>query len=118
MSTSTTPQPHKNIFLTILGFMPLIGPTVAAIEQIHQDTIDGATKSQIALEALGVAKGLGEAAAPEFAPEMEAAAELAQNMVNNWVTYYNKAGWTHPMTPALVPVVLATPTSQANSPTK
>lgn len=116
-TTPAAPAPSTNILLKILAFLPLIGPTVAAVQQIHQDTVDGATKNQIALEALGVAKGVGEAAVPALAPEMEAAGELAQTMINGWVNFYNKSGWVHPQAASQIPVVLATPTSQANAPT-
>ena len=67
------------ILARVLGLLPLIGPVVAGIQQIHGDAVAGATKKQMALEALGLAKGAAGAAVPELAPEIDAASGLASS---------------------------------------
>ncbi len=96
-----------DVLSKILGFLPLIGPVVSAIEQIHKDTVNGATKKQIALEALGLAGGAAGQVLPEFGPEITAASSLASGMIDGWVNFYNAVGFEHPATPVIVPIVQA-----------
>jgi hypothetical protein len=101
-----------NILLKVLGFLPLVGPVVASIQQIHGDAVAGATKKQLALEALGLAQGVAGTVDPALKPEVDAAGALASSMIDSWVNFYNVVGWTHPASQVVTPVVQATRTSQ------
>jgi len=97
------------ILARVLGFLPLIGPVVAGIQQIHGDAVAGATKKQMALEALGLAKGVAGSVLPGSQPEIDAASGLASSMIDAWVNFYKVAGWEHPAVQVVIPAVPTTP---------
>jgi hypothetical protein len=103
-----------NKFLQILHFLPLIGPVVQGIEQIHGDTLNGASKKQLAMESLGLAGAAASVALPGFAPEIQVATELASNAIDLVVKGFNLTGWKTD-SPVLVPLVTtkAKPTAVA-----
>lgn len=103
-----------SVFSRVLSFLPLVGPIVAGVQQIHGDAVAGATKKQMALEALGLAKGVGDTVGtliPGGAAGVDAAAGLASTLIDGWVDFYKAVGWSHPAAAAVIPQVLATPTS-------
>ena len=104
------------ILARVLGLLPLIGPVVAGIQQIHGDAVAGATKKQMALEALGLAKGAAGAAVPELQPEIDAASGLASSMIDAWVNFYKVAGWEHPAVQVVIPAVATTPEAPVPQP--
>lgn len=119
-TTPQAPAPETSfnflsIFSKVLSFLPLVGPVVAGIQQIHGDAVAGATKKQMALEALGLAKGVGDSiggAIPGGATAVDAASGLASTLIDGWVDFYQAVGWEHPAAAAVIPQILATPTSQ------
>lgn len=116
MSTQPVATSAHFSLMTLLGLLPMIGPVVSAIQQIHGDDVAGATKKQMAEEALGTAVGVAETALPGEKAAIDAAGTFVSSAIDNWVNFYKAAGWVHPVTPAVIAAVQATPTSQANSP--
>lgn len=99
------------IFQKTLAFIPLLGPVVAGIEAIHKEAgTPGATKKQLALDSLALAVGVSGVALPEFAPEVQAAGELAGGAIDLIVKGFNKFGW-----PEAPPIVVA-PVADVPSP--
>lgn len=98
------------IFSRTLSFIPLLGPIVNGIEQIHKEAgTPGATKKQLALDSLALATGAAGAALPQFAPEIQAATALAGGAIDLIVAGYNQFGWPDHVAPELIP---ATPAAQ------
>ena len=104
------------ILARVLGLLPMIGPLVAGIQQIHGDAVAGATKKQMALEALGLAKGAAGVVLPGSQPEIDAASGLASSMIDAWVNFYKVAGWEHPAVPVVIPAVPVMPEAPVPQP--
>lgn len=107
-----------NLFYRLLGILPLIPAVVQGIEVIHADSkLPGATKKQLALEALGLAQGGAGAIAPELKPQIDAAAEFAGAVIDSTVKMFNVLGWgghaTLPVMPALPAVPVVAPPAAA-----
>ena len=82
------------IFAKILAQLPLLPGIISGIEYISKEAgTPGATKKQMALDALGLATGVAGVALPGFAPEIQAASELASGAIDLIVKGFNVAGW-------------------------
>lgn len=71
-----------------LQLMPLI---VAGIEHIHGEA-PGATKKQMAVDALQLATGSAEVMLPQYAAAADAASQLTSGMIDGLVDVFHKAG--------------------------
>lgn len=71
-----------------LQLAPLI---VAGIEHIHGEA-PGATKKQMAMDALQLATGSAEVMLPQYAAAADAASALTSNVIDGIVDVYNKSG--------------------------
>lgn len=71
-----------------LSSVPVI---VAGIEQIHGDKITGATKKQMALEALGLAGAVGPIVDPVHAQAMQVATGVISQAIDGAVSVMNAA---------------------------
>jgi len=116
MATTTTPQPKRSgwgIFARTLSFLPLLGPIIQGIEAITAEAhTPGATKKQMALDSLKLATGAAGVALPEFAPEIQAANELAGGAIDLIVKGFNSTSWGSHGIPALVTIPIAPLTTQ------
>lgn len=74
--------------MQVLQILPMI---VTGIEHIHHDA-PGATKKQLALEALGLAYGTASTVLPEHQGAIDAATSLAANAIDGVVSTLNAAG--------------------------
>jgi len=95
------------MLMSLFQVTPLI---VAGIEKVHADA-SGATKKQMAMDALGLATGVASSVLPGQAPAIAAASQLASDVIDGVVATFNAAGifqghTTSPPVPA--PVVSAT----------
>jgi hypothetical protein len=98
-----------NWFTKILGAIPLIGGVVAAIEKIHGDAVSGASKKQLALEALGLATAGAEAVLPGDKLLVDSASALVSQAIDLTVSLFNRLGWPHQPVPIVAPVAPAAP---------
>lgn len=109
------------IFMKILASLPILPGIIQGIEALHQGVSNGASKKELALAALGLAAGTAQTIAPEFAPEIGAATELAGGAIDLIVKGFNAAGWGgHGVVPVLpvnaLPVVIASNVSKQTPP--
>lgn len=74
--------------MQILQLAPIV---VAGIEHIHHSA-PGATKKDLALQSLGLASGVAGAVLPEHQQTINAATELAGNVIDGVVKTLNAAG--------------------------
>lgn len=65
---------------------------VAGIESIHGSNVAGATKKQMAMEALGLASAVAPAIDPQHQSAIEAATMLASQTIDGTVAVMNAAG--------------------------
>lgn len=110
------PKPARSflsIFSQVLGFLPLVGPVVVAVEQIHGNAVAGADKKTLALQSLGLAVNVGKTVVPGVGTQIDAAGQFASGLINLWVDFYNATGWAHPAAGAMIPVVTAQPVPPA-----
>jgi len=99
----------------VLAQLPLIPGILQGIEVIHQEAGSGATKKQMAMDALGLAAGAAGAALPEFAPEIQAATSLASGTIDLIVAGFNATkGWGggHGVMPILPAAAVTAPASR------
>lgn len=78
-----------------LQFLPLVQYVVAGIQQVHQDTINGATKQQLAKEALGLAVSVGDNLGPVIpggAAVVDAAGGAVNVMIDQSVALFKALG--------------------------
>jgi poly-gamma-glutamate capsule biosynthesis protein CapA/YwtB (metallophosphatase superfamily) len=80
-------------WLTLLFKIMQMAPiVVAGIEQLHGEK-DGATKKQLAMDALGLASAVAMNVLPDDQkPAAAAATQLASNMIDGVVSTFNAAG--------------------------
>ena len=107
----------------ILGILPLVGPVVSGIENTHGSSMAGASKKQLALQALGLAYGVASSVIPGDQAEIDAATQLASFAIDTTVSLFNKKGWPAPPAPVVAvipqvpapsgPVVVPNPTAAA-----
>jgi hypothetical protein len=76
----------------LVSILPLVPVVVAGIEQIHADTVSGAGKKQLALEALGLASGVAQNVLPGDTQEIEASTALAGSVIDAVVAMFNRTG--------------------------
>lgn len=94
-------------FGDIFKFIPVVQYVVAGIEQIHTDA-SGATKKQLAQEALGLAVGTAQSVLPGDAPLIQLSGQAVSTMIDNSVALFNALGmFTHKTNPSQA--VAATP---------
>lgn len=96
-------------WLSLLQFIPVI---VTGIEHIHGDVKSGATKKQLALEALGLASGVAIGALPNNQPEVQQFTQVASDAIDATVAAFNKQGW--PVSPTVTPA-FSSPLSPVNN---
>lgn len=90
----------------LLANTPVI---VSGIEKIHGDA-PGATKKQLALEALGLAGYTAGQVDPDADPVIAASMQLASTLIDNVKTVYNAASGKKPApTPAPIASVMSSP---------
>jgi hypothetical protein len=103
---------EKQMWLTLLLRALQLAPViVAGIEHIHGEK-SGATKKQMAMDALALASGSAGVLAPEQQPAIDAATQLTSNVIDGVVSVYNasgvfKGGGAIAAKPALVPAAPA-----------
>ena len=93
-----------NQFAKFMSFLPLVQFVVAGVEQIHSDA-DGATKKQLAQEALGLAVTTAGQALPGEAPLVNAAGQATSVMIDQTVNLFNALGLFKSKTPAVAPAM-------------
>lgn len=112
-----------SLLMRALQLAPVL---VAGIEHIHGEA-PGATKKQMAMDALALASGTAGVIAPEHAPAVAAATQLTSDVIDGVVSVYNAAGWNQAggaaaaaaiptLTPAPAPPAPAPPAPAADAP--
>ena len=101
----------------LLGLIPYV---VSGIEHIHGDSISGADKKTLAMEALGLAATSAAAVDPSQQAAIEAAAGLASSAIDGVKNVYNavtrKAAAPTPIASVPAPPQMSTSQAPANSP--
>lgn len=92
----------------LLQILTQIPSVVAGIEHIHGDAVSGATKKQLALEALGLAGGVVGINLPKQKPIVDAVTTLASQTIDGVVSVMNTAK----QTPNVVPAPLLPPLAE------
>lgn len=79
----------------LLGLLQFIPAIVTGIQHIHGDAVSGATKKQLALEALGLASNVatGGLVPARFQPQVQQFTKVASDAIDLTVAGYNAAGW-------------------------
>jgi hypothetical protein len=72
--------------MKMLTLIPII---VSGIEHLHGETMRGADKKALAMEALGLSAGVAGAIAPEQQQAIEASKVLASNAIDGVKAVYN-----------------------------
>lgn len=83
-----------NWLARILQLIPFV---VAGVETMHKDA-KGATKKQMAMDALGIASAAAEAGLPSQTPAIQAATQLTSSVIDGVVSFNNAAGIFPPKT--------------------
>lgn len=101
----------------ILKALTLVPSVVVMIERIHSE-LPGATKKQLAMDALHGAAGIAGAVLPQDQAAIDAAHELVGNAIDGTVKFLNATGWNNPSpaTPLPVPAAAASPTASTADP--
>lgn len=74
-----------------MKILPAIPAVVQHIEQIHGDAKSGAEKKQLAMESLGLATQFGEEVLPEQQAAIDAASNLASQVIDGTVAVMKAA---------------------------
>jgi hypothetical protein len=77
-----------SLFLKVL---PLIPTVIAGVEQLHGEK-DGATKKQMAQDALSLATGVASAALPAQAQAVQVVSAATSSIIDATVSAFNAAG--------------------------
>lgn len=80
-----------NWILYMVRALQLVPVIVAGIEHIHGEA-PGATKKQMAMDALSLAYGGASALLPQDQPAIDAATQMASNVIDGTVAVFNQAG--------------------------
>lgn len=103
----------------VLRALQLAPVVVAGIEKIHGEA-PGATKKQMAMDALGLAQGTATAVLPEDQAAIDAATGLTSNVIDGVVSVFNATGAFKaaklPAAPAPVPIPAPSPPAAAAVP--
>lgn len=99
----------------LLTISMLVPKVVLGIEGLITEAKSGATKKQMALDALAVATATATDALPQYAPLTGAAAEAAGASIDMWVAVFNRMG-KFKTSPAAAPQVAVAPTSVVSTP--
>lgn len=75
----------------LLRGLSLAPVVVAGVEKLSGEA-PGATKKQLAMDSLALASGVGQAIAPNSAPEIQAFSGLIGSTIDNLVGTFNAAG--------------------------
>jgi hypothetical protein len=95
-----------------LAQLPLIPAIVVGIEQIHGSAVAGATKKNLALQALGLATGVADATLPApFSAAADTASVAASVVIDEVVKLFNKTAWPGQAAAASLQDTTATATS-------
>lgn len=65
--------------------LPILPSIIANIQRIHGNALDGASKKELAMEALGLSEAVAATALPEDQLAIQAATELASNSIDGFV---------------------------------
>ena len=76
----------------LMALLPMIPYIVAGIEKIHGSAISGASKKDLAMQALGLASNTAETVLPGDAPAVAAASDLVSGAIDGVVATFNAAG--------------------------
>jgi|ERR1700732_2825396 hypothetical protein len=80
-----------NWITLLLRALQLVPVVVAGIEHIHGEA-SGATKKQMAMDALALASNSAGILDPGDQPAIDAATQLTSNVIDNTVAVFNAAG--------------------------
>jgi len=75
----------------LVKMITLVPMIVAGIEKIHGEA-PGASKKQMAMDALGLAYGTASTVLPQDQAAIDAATGLTSNLIDNVVTVFNATG--------------------------
>src|ERR1051325_3455006 len=79
----------KSVFSRMLSLIPLVPGIVQSVEMIHVAAKNGAEKKELAMASLGLATGVASVALPEEKEAIDAATNLASNLIDNVVSFLN-----------------------------
>lgn len=96
----------------VLRVLTLAPAIVAGIEHIHAEA-PGATKKQMAMDALGLAYGTASAVLPQDQTAIDAATSLTSNVIDGVVSVFNATGIFKTLPPAPAPVAARAPAAAA-----
>jgi hypothetical protein len=85
------PEKRKTMWLSLL--LSLIPHVITGIETVHGDVASGASKKQMAMDALKAAVGAASVADPGDQTLIDAASGLASTVIDSTVAFYNANGW-------------------------
>lgn len=77
------------MFNRLFSLIMMIPGIVQSIEVMHGNAKNGAEKKDLAMQALGLAGAVAQNALPEHKAEIDAAANLASNLIDNTVSFLN-----------------------------
>lgn len=77
------------------ALLALIPQIVNGVEQIHGEAQSGATKKQMAMDALKVAVTGATTALPGETAAIAASGSLVSSVIDGTVNLFNKIGWPH-----------------------
>lgn len=80
-----------NWLMMVMRTLQLVPVIVAGIQHIHGEA-PGATKKQMAMDALSLAYGSASAILPQDQAAIDAATELTSNLIDNTVAVFKQAG--------------------------
>lgn len=94
-----------SILKLVFTAIQMVPAVVQGIENIHQNTVAGAAKKDLALQSLMLASGVAGAIDPQDSATIDAVSQVIGHTIDSSVSLYNATGWGHKSTPiAVVPV--------------
>lgn len=94
-----------NVLAHILQVLPMLPAIVSGVELIHGNALNGASKKELAMQALGLSSAVAAAALPEEQAAIQAATTLASSSIDGVVALLKA---TKQM-PKPLPIATATP---------
>jgi hypothetical protein len=95
-----------NLLMYLMRGLQMLPMVVAGIEHIHAEA-PGATKKQMAMDALGLAYGAASSLVPGEQAAIDAATEFAGNTIDGIVNLFNQTGIFKSGAAPAVPTVVA-----------
>lgn len=86
-----------------LNALPMLPSIITGIEIIHGNAVNGATKKELAMQALGLSTAVASQALPEDQAAIDAARTLASNSIDGFVALLNATKQMPKPLPVLVP---------------